>query len=225
MDARSMTDSENTKAPAVTRAREMARQHLDGGPGSHDWEHTLRVYRLCGDLGPREGADMTVLLVAALLHDIGRDHQDVSRGAICHAERGATVAAGLVADLPLTEAQRANVVHCVRAHRFRKEPHPGTIEAKVLFDADKLDAIGAVGIARAYQFAGEVGARLHNPNHDVRNTRAYSREDTGYREYQFKLRHIKDRMLTAAGRQVATGRHRFMVGFFDRFLEEIEGHL
>ena len=211
--------------PAVVRAREMASRYLDGDRGSHDWEHTLRVYHLCLDIGPSEGADMAVLLVAALLHDIGRRHQDKSQGDVCHAEQGAAMAADLTAALPLTEVQKANVVHCVHAHRYRKAPHPRTIEARVLFDADKLDAIGAVGIARAYQFAGEVGARLHNHNHEVRNTQAYSREDTGYREYQVKLRHIRDRMLTETGRRVAEGRHRFMVQFFERFLAEIEGRL
>jgi uncharacterized protein len=168
---------------------------------------------------------MTVLLVAALLHDIGRRDQDLSQGAVCHAERGAAMAAELLVDMPLGDAQKVNVQHCVRAHRFRRAPHPATLEARVLFDADKLDAIGAVGIARAYQFAGEVGARLHNPDGDLRHTRPYSREDTGYREYQVKLRHIKDRMLTAAGRRVAEERHRFMTQFFERFLDEIAGRL
>jgi len=212
-------------APAISRARQIAEQLLNGEPGSHDWEHTLRVYRLCCDIGAREGVDMVVLSVAAFFHDIGRCRQDESRGGVCHAEQGAQMAADLVADLPLTEAQKANVVHCVRAHRFRKAPQPATNEAKVLFDADKLDAIGAVGVARAYQFAGEVGARLHNANHDLSNTRAYSREDTGYREYQIKLRHIKDRMLTETGRRVAEGRHHFMVQFFQRFLAEVDGRL
>ena len=222
-----LTPTENRApdgSPAVIQACALAERLLDGDRGSHDWEHTLRVYHLCRDIGPREGADMVVLLVAALLHDIGRSHQDRTRGGVCHAAQGAAMAAELTADLPLTAEQKSNVVHCVQAHRFRKAPHPRTIEARVLFDADKLDAIGAVGIARAYQFAGEVGARLHNPNHEVRNTRAYSREDTGYREYQVKLRHIRDRMLTQAGRQVAEGRHRFMVRFFERLKEEIEGH-
>jgi uncharacterized protein len=212
-------------SPAVVRARDMAERLFRRNRGSHDWEHTLRVYRLCCDLGPREGADMPVLLVAALLHDVGRSRQDSSRGAVCHAEQGAAMTAGLAAELPLTDAQKTNVEHCVRAHRFRKAPAPATIEARVLFDADKLDAIGAVGIARAYQFAGEVGARLHNPNLEVRHTQAYTREDTGYREYQVKLRHIKDRMLTASGRRMAEGRHRFMVAFFERFIEEVEGRL
>lgn len=225
MDARATDLFETSKIPAVAQARKMAEQLFDGEPGSHDWEHTWRVYRLCCDLGPREEADMAVLSVAAFLHDVGRCHQDASHGVVCHAVQGAEMVTKLVAGLPLTEAQKANVVHCVRAHRFRKEPHPATVEARVLFDADKLDAIGAVGVARAYQFAGEVGARLHNPNHDVSNTRAYSREDTGYREYQIKLRHIKDRMLTEAGRRVAEGRHHFMTLFFERLLKEIEGQL
>lgn len=223
MDGHSMVDSVYDAAPAVAEARRMAARFLDGDRGSHDWEHTLRVYGLCRDMGPSEGADMLVLLVAALLHDIGRGRQDEGRGDICHAEHGAAVAADLVANLPLTDDQKANIVHCIRAHRFRKAPQPQTTEARVLFDADKLDAIGAVGIARAYQFAGEVGARLHNPNHDVRNTRPYSREDTGYREYRVKLRHIKNRMLTETGRRVAEGRHRFMEQFFERFLAEIDG--
>jgi len=225
MDMPSADDFAPEAAPAVLRAYEMASRLLDGDRGSHDWEHTLRVYHLCRDIGPAEGADMEVLLVAALLHDIGRALQDKSLGGICHAEQGAAMAADLMTKLPLSDDQKTNVVHCIRAHRFRKAPQPGTIEARVLFDADKLDAIGAVGIARAYQFAGEVGARLHNPNHEVRNTQAYSREDTGYREYQVKLRHVRDRMLTATGRRVAKGRHRFMVQFFERFLEEIEGRL
>jgi len=225
MDRQPTDDFAPDASPAVVRAREMASRLLDGDRGSHDWEHTLRVYCLCRDIGPSEGADMAVLLVAALLHDIGRRRQDDSRGNVCHAEHGASMAANLLANLPLTDDQKANVVHCIRAHRFRKAPQPQTIESQVLFDADKLDAIGAVGIARAYQFAGEVGARLHNAGHDVRNTQAYSREDTGYREYQVKLRHIKGRMLTETGRRVAEGRHRFMVQFFERFLDEIEGRL
>ena len=175
MNRLSADDSSPDTAPAVVQARAAAARILDGDRGSHDWEHTLRVYQLCRDIGPSEGADMEVLLVAALLHDIGRRHQDNSRGSVCHAEQGAAMAAELIATLPLTDDQKSNVVHCVHAHRYRKAPQPGTIEARVLFDADKLDAIGAVGIARAYQFAGELGARLHNSQRDVRHTQAFSR--------------------------------------------------
>ena len=88
-----------------------------------------------------------------------------------------------------------------------------------------MDAIGAVGIARAFQFAGEVGAKLHIPDIDPNTTKSYSEEDTGYREYKVKLSRIKGRMLTAEGRRIATGRHEFMEEFFERFLHEHEGKL
>lgn len=208
---------------ALAQVKAFAQRCFDKASGSHDWDHTLRVVRLCEMMGPAENADMDVLGAAAYLHDIGRALQDAANGAICHAEKGAQMAEPMVAALPLSKKQKQNIIHCISSHRFRNHHKPATTEAEVLFDADKLDAIGAVGIARAYQFAGEVGARLHNPNHDVSNTRAYSREDTGYREYQVKLRHIKDRMLTEAGRRVAEERHRFMTCFFERFLDEVEG--
>jgi len=192
--------------------------------GSHDWEHSLRVLRLCRQIGPHEGGDARVLELAAVLHDIGRCRQDAARGEVCHAALGAAMAAKLLAGLGLDPARTANVIPCIRAHRFRGAARPETIEARILFDADKLDAIGAVGVARAYLFAGEVGAMLHNPNHDIRNTRAYTRDDTGYREFECKLRHVKDRMLTGEGRRLAEDRHRFMMVFFERLLSEIDGH-
>ncbi len=93
----------------------------------------------------------------------------------------------------------------------------------MLFDADKLDAIGAVGIARAFLFAGEVGARLHNPDLAPEETLPYTADDTGYREYRLKLVRIRERILTTEGRRLAGERHRFMEEFFERFLEEYEG--
>jgi uncharacterized protein len=98
-----------------------------------------------------------------------------------------------------------------------------TPEAKALFDADKLDAIGAVGVARAFLFAGEVGARLHSPEADIEATEPYSIDDTGYREFKVKLCKIKDRIMTQAGRKLAEERHAFMEEFFQRFLEEYGG--
>jgi uncharacterized protein len=166
---------------------------------------------------------MQVLRLAALLHDIGRSRQDAANGALCHAAEGARMAGAVLDGLGLDADRRANVIHCIRAHRFRGGCKPRTIEAKVLFDADKLDAIGAVGVARAYLFAGEVGARLHNPNHDISGTVAYSRQDTGYREYKIKLCKIRDRVLTATGKRLAAERHRFMEAFFQRFIAEYEG--
>lgn len=204
------------------RCREIAEGFFLGARRSHDWEHTLRVARLCQRIGPAEGADMEVLMTAAYLHDIGRQAEDETGGRVCHAREGARMAVEALAGLDLSEEQKGNVLHCIRTHRFRNQAVPETVEARVLFDADKLDAIGAVGIARAYMFAGEVGARLQNPDNNIEDTRAYSQDDTGYREYMVKLRKIKDRMLTATGRRMAEQRHRFMVRFFDQLAAEHE---
>ena len=152
-----------------------AKKLLDGARGSHDWEHTLRVFKLCERIGAAEGADMSVVRVAAYLHDIGRGYQDASNGAICHAEKGAKMATSKVAGLPFTKKQKENIIHSIRSHRFRGNHKPETKEAKVLFDADKLDAIGAVGVARAYLFAGEVGALLHNSKIDIEKTQQIGR--------------------------------------------------
>ena len=166
---------------------------------------------------------MTVLLSAAYLHDIGRYHQDRQNGAVCHAEQGARMAQAILANFPFSKIQKENIIHCIRSHRYRGKQIPETTEARVLFDADKLDAIGAVGVARAFLFAGEVGAKLHNPDVNIEDTKPYSADDTGYREYRVKLCKIKDRMLTAEGRRIAKLRHSFMEQFFDRFIKEYEG--
>ncbi len=207
----------------LAHIRRTAQGYFENARGSHDWEHTLRVHRLCRRIGPPEGADMRVLEAAAYLHDIGRAAQDAVNGSLCHAVRGAAMAQTLLAPLPLAPALKQNIVHCVRAHRFRDDHAPATVEARVLFDADKLDAIGAVGVARAYLFAGELGACLHNPNLAPEQTRSYSRNDTGYREYVVKLSRIRERILTGEGRRIAEERHRFMAEFFERFLAEYAG--
>jgi len=190
---------------------------------SHDWDHSLRVCKLCIHIGAIENADLDVLTLAAYLHDIGRSDQDKSKGKICHADKGSEIARDLLVKYPISENKKENIIHCVLSHRFRNSHDPQTIEAKVLFDADKLDAIGAVGIARAYLFAGEVGAMLHNGHVDLKDTQPYTRYDTGYREFRLKLSTIKDHMLTSEGKRMANQRHEFMQAFFERFLEEHEG--
>lgn len=209
----------------IQSVRDYARNHFSGARSSHDWEHTERVCRLCMHIGRAEGADLEVLAVAALLHDIGRTLQDSSKGALCHAEQGARIAAEILKRLPVPEDKKENIVHCIASHRYRNSRRPETLEARVLFDADKLDAIGAVGIARAFLFAGEIGAVLHNSDADPGKVKPYSRDDTGYREFKVKLSKIRDKMLTQEGRRMAEERHAFMEGFFARFLKEFEGIL
>jgi len=213
-------------ARAVYEAvRAEAKARFDDARGSHDWAHTERVLRLCLRLGRRENADLAVLRLAAVLHDIGRAEEDRSHGRLCHAEAGAREARLILARRGLPEETVARVVHCIGAHRYRKAVRPETLEARILFDADKLDSIGAVGIGRAFLFAGEVGARLHDPAVEVEKTRPYTRDDTAYREFLVKLRHIKDRMTTAERRRLAAGRHAYMAAFFRRLGRETTGQV
>jgi uncharacterized protein len=209
--------------PTIEDIKVFAIRSFSNARGSHDWDHTQRVYNLCMHIGQVEGADLEALEIAAYLHDVGRSYEDDSRGAVCHAEKGAEIASNLLAEYPISDERKENIIHCIRSHRFRGNHQPESLEANVLFDADKLDAIGAVGIARAFLFAGEVGAKLHNPYIQPEDTEPYSEEDTGYREYKLKLSRIRDRMLTAEGRRMAEERHAFMEMFFHRLTEEYEG--
>jgi len=198
-------------APSLLAAvRAEAEGFFRDARGSHDWGHTERVRRLCLRIGRKEGADLGVLELAALLHDVGRGAEDASNGQVCHARAGAALAERILARHGLDPGLVREVAGCIR---------------KVLFDADKLDSIGAVGIGRAFLFAGEVGARLHDPAIDIRRTRPYTRDDTAYREFLVKLRRVKGRIFTREGRRIAAERHRFMVAFFERLNKETEGAL
>jgi uncharacterized protein len=212
-------------AALVSEIRDEARAFFRSARGSHDWDHTERVRKLCLRIGKKERADLGVLELAALLHDIGREEEDRSNGKICHGRSGAALARKLLERHGLDAAAIQAVVHCIRTHRFRKRARPKTLEARILFDADKLDSIGAVGVGRAFLFAGEVGARLHDKEIDVRKTKPYSREDTAYREFLVKLGRVKDRITTREGKRIAAERHRFMAAFFDRLNRETDGIL
>lgn len=195
-----------------------------GGSRSHSWDHIERVYTLAVHIGSIEGADLRVVKLAAILHDIGREEETRNNGGLCHAVRGAELASQMLRKHALDEELITKVAHCIATHRFRTEHRPQTLEARIIFDADKLDSIGAVGIGRSFLFAGEVGAKLHNQKKtDISKTESYSIEDTAYREFSVKLKNVRERMLTAEGKRLAEGRDRFMLEFFERLNQEIEG--
>jgi len=203
--------------------RKLVQKEMDSSPNSHGWDHVKRVYGLCLKIGKKEKADLLILSLAALLHDIGRKEEHASKGKICHAQVGAQKAESILSQLRILGEVQKEVLDCIRSHRFRGKQVPESLEARILFDADKLDSIGAVGVGRAFLFAGEVGARLHNSHKDLSKTVSYSQEDTAYREFQVKLINIKERMLTSAGKSLAEGRHRFMIRFFKRLDAETTG--
>jgi uncharacterized protein len=199
-----------------------ARYCLEEG-GSHGPDHSERVFHTAMNIGQRMNARLNIIAPAALLHDIGRSQESRSKGKVCHAQLGAEMAEPLLQELGYSEADQAAICHCIGAHRFRSSTSPTTPEAKILFDADKLDSIGAIGIGRAFLFAGQIGARLHNAEIDPANTESYSTEDTAYREFQVKMSKVRDQMLTPIGQGLAQRRHEFMETFFAELHREIYG--
>uniref|UniRef100_UPI0040571E53 HD domain-containing protein n=1 Tax=Candidatus Electrothrix sp. TaxID=2170559 RepID=UPI0040571E53 len=199
-----------------------ARYCLEEG-GSHGPDHNERVFHTAMSIGDKMNARLDIIAPAALLHDIGRKQESSSKGKVCHAELGAEMAEPILRDLGYSTADRITICHCIHAHRFRSSISPKTREAKILFDADKLDSIGAIGIGRAFLFAGQIGARLHNAELDPAHTETYSTEDTAYREFQVKMSKVREQMLTPLGRQIAERRHAFMETFFSELHREIYG--
>ncbi len=208
-------------AEMTARLTLMAAAFCDEEGGCHGPDHSARVHRTALFIGRQLGARLDVLSAAALLHDIGRRHETETRGGICHADKGADLAQEILAELAFPAETIELIVQCIATHRYRDAKRPQSLEAEILFDADKLDSVGAIGIGRAFLFAGQVGAKLHNENSDIRNTDSYSVEDTAYREFKVKLCKVKDRMLTSEGKRLAKERHAFMEVFFERLEREI----
>jgi uncharacterized protein len=206
------------------KLRQLADPYHDGMGGCHGPDHTERVHKTALHIGRLMEARLDVLSGAALLHDIGRRYETREQGKICHAEKGAELARAILEKLNFPQSFIDETAHCIEAHRYRGDKNPRTLEAKILYDADKLDSIGAVGIGRAFLFAGQTGAKLHNDTDvDILDCKPYSREDTAYREFKFKMSKIKDRMLTPEGKRLAEERHVFMEVFFDRLERETKG--
>ena len=135
---------------------EEARSHYPASHAAHGFDHVLRVLALAERIAEAEGADMEIVRAAVLLHDVGRAEQ--RRTGICHARIGAARAREILSGHP---PERVEVVaEAIAAHRFRGDKMPRTLEAQVLYDADKLDAIGAIGVARAYAMVEGQGSRL-----------------------------------------------------------------
>ncbi len=207
----------------LQQLRKISNSYCQQEGGSHGPDHSERVYQLALRLGREMGGDLEILAAAALLHDIGRNEESRSKGNICHAESGSEMAVPILQKLRYPAKTIEQICHCIRSHRYRGTYKPESLEARILFDADKLDSIGAIGIGRAFLFAGQIGACLHNPEQDPQTTESYSTQDTAYREFQVKMSRVRDQLMTPGGRKIAEKRHRFMEVFFDQLNREIYG--
>ncbi len=193
----------------------------------HDFDHVLRVLALARHIAAREGADLAIVETAVLLHDIDRLSDETGGLPALDTNDHALIAAAQARHLlsqqtpPPAPAFIDAVAHAIEAHRFRNAIEPATIEAKVVFDADKLDAIGAIGVARAYAYGARQGKKLWA---EVAPDYAGGDPDhTPVHEYIYKLARIQDRMQTVTGQALAGERHTFMVAFFEQLGHEVRG--
>ena len=203
-----------------------ARALYEGADSVHDFDHICRVLRLAERIGKAEEADLSILRPAVLLHDWGR--ADPHRASADHAAEAADRSRAFFEARGGDEAWIEAVTHAIAAHRFRSGPEPRTLEAEVLFDADKLDAIGAVGIARAFAYGGAHQQRIWAPRDEVDLARWEAEGDnpsghTAVHEFVVKLSRIKERLYTETGRALAEDRHRYMEDFFRRLDAEVRG--
>lgn len=200
-----------------------ARALYAGTDTAHDFDHVLRVLALVRRIGPAEGANMRLLEVATLLHDMAR--ADEARYGVDHARVGAERAREIVLGWGYTPPEAEAIAGIIAAHRFRNDVPPQTVEEKVLYDADKLDAIGAIGVGRAFAFAGRTGQRLWSEV--PADARAAQPVDPAAHspaiEFAVKLSHLAGSLHTATARSIAQERHAFMVAFFERLAAEVRG--
>lgn len=165
---------------------------------AHDRGHISRVRRVAVYIATEEGADVEVVAKAAELHDVARGRED-------HARVGAEIARRLLHGQGYPPEFIDKVTHCILSHSFSSGITPATLEAKVLSDADKLDAIGAIGIARAFLYSGETGRSL---------------EET-QRHFEEKLLRLKDSLYTDTARRLAVERDRFLREFYAQLEQEL----
>lgn len=208
--------------PTIEQARAW---YIDADP-VHDFEHVMRVYAMAERLAREEGADQEIVQAAALLHD-AEGSAPGSEMRASHHHSSAEFAEQVLLQEGWTGQRIAAVQHCILAHRFRGDGvTPQTIEAKIIFDADKLDVLGAIGVARVIGYA----AINHQPFYKNPSQRFIDSGEpeagephSAYHEYLFKLRNIKDRLFTPSARAIAVERDQYLKDFFQRLMMELAG--
>lgn len=190
---------------------------------AHDKEHIYRVLYYAMEIAKEEKeVDYDILVCACLLHDIGRKEQ-FENPKLCHAMEGAKKAYAFLSKSGFEETFVARVKMCIETHRFREANPPRSIEAKILFDADKLDAAGVMGIARTLLYKGGVGEPLYRLDSDgnVSNV-SEDKLPSFLQEYKHKLEKIYDYFYTKRGEELAKERKRAAVNFYENLLREIQ---
>ena len=208
---------------------EQARRWYQEADTVHDFDHVLRVYKTAGIIAREEKADLEIIHTAALLHDVCGAMPGTKERAEHHIA-SAVFAGQVLAESGWPAEKISAVQHCIRSHRFRarQDEVPGTLEAKIIFDADKLDVIGAIGVARVIAYATLAGAPFYaEPSESFLSTgkKVDGEPHSAYHEYLFKLSKIKNRLFTPTARKLAEDRDRYIEDYFKRLGAEMRGEM
>jgi len=212
-------------AELIQRTADYVKAALSGEASGHDWWHACRVWRMATRMGHAEGADLLVVQLAALLHDIA-DWKAHGGDFTAGPELARTWLISLGFDQGVIE-HVCRIIADISFKGAGVEQPALSLEGKVVQDADRLDALGAIGIARAFAYGGARGRLIHDPDlkpEEHRTAESYIKSTgTTVNHFYEKLLLLKDRMNTATARGIAQKRHQFMEDYLRRLYEEWEG--
>ncbi|GLX70282.1 phosphohydrolase [Paenibacillus glycanilyticus] len=212
------------KENIIHAAEQFSRSEMEKDASGHDWWHIHRVVQMARRIAREEGADAFICTIAALLHDVADEKLNPSKEAGLH-----KVQSWLDTHLADDDA-RAHVMDIISNMSYNAGTNPPmrTLEGKVVQDADRLDAIGAISIARAFVYAGWKGTPIHDPAIPPRGEMTAEEyrngKSTAINHFHEKLLKLKDLVNTEAAKRIAEDRHLYMEQYVERFYEEWEGN-
>ena len=194
----------------INKATEFAKEMFANDASGHDFDHTMRVYRMAVRIAEEEGADLQIVALAALLHDV--DDRKISPQTCANKDR----AVGFLRENGVSEPEIRKIAQIISEISFSEgNGRPSTAEGMCVQDADRLDAMGAIGIARTFAFGGSRGRRIHDPEGvDI---------GSSVQHFYDKLLLLKDRMNTDTGKKLARQRDTYLRGFLEEFYAEWDG--
>ncbi|RON22982.1 phosphohydrolase [Pseudomonas brassicacearum] len=208
-------------APLHTLAADLLPHALEPSEdGAHDLSHLQRVWHNARTIHTQEGGDLEVLLAAVLLHDcvaVEKNSPLRSQASRLAAEK----ASGVLADLNWSGSKISAVTHAIEAHSFSANIPATSLEAQIMQDADRLDSLGLLGVARTFYVAGRMGSALYDPQDPQAQRRDYDDKRFCLDHFQTKLLHLANGFQTPTGRHMAQIRHERLKGFMEQFKEEI----
>ncbi|MBU2104690.1 MAG: HD domain-containing protein [Nanoarchaeota archaeon] len=194
--------------------------------GSHSFDHTERVYNLAVHIANSEKVDIDVVKVAVLLHDIARKKQDECGGKICHAEEGSKIAKEILKKINFPVEKINPVCDAIVSHRYSTQTKAKTKEAEIIQDADRLDALGAITIARIFDYGGRKKRKIHDSQLKPKEYTHNSESESSFIHFYEKILKIKpETFKTIKAKEIARERYKFVKQFVERFEKEWKGEL